>query len=302
MNASIAARPTATPKWTVDGWTGNSIDAAGVDWFVHTDSGWFDPVPVRQSLSDRPAGHGSYAQPNLRGSRVITLAGYAEAPDELAADAAIDEFNALLGDGLLHRLDVIEPVQSRSAWVQLGDTPLLTRTSPVEFDWQLSLVAPDPRKFSTDTQLASTLLANSGSGGVEWNGPDGAGVQWNGPDGSGLQFGTPGEAGVLVLDNQRGTAPADIVFRFTGPAVNPVLQRVDTGDAIAYGGTLLATDTLIIDTGSGAVRLGSINARPRLTRADLFRIPPRSSVSVVFNSDSTSGTSSLSAEWHTATW
>jgi hypothetical protein len=291
----------ALPTWTVDGWAGNTIDVYGVSWVVTKDAGWFGGLGVRRSDADKPASHGIYTTPPLRTSRVITLEGGCFATSPSASEAALDRINAVLSDGALKTLTVVGLTATRLAAVNLGSVQA-ERISPLAFDWQLSMVADDPRKLSSVASTNSVGLPSSGSGGVLWNGPAGStGTPWNGPAGStGVAWAATGTNGQMVLDNTAGTAPADVLFTITdsgGALANPKITRLDTGQALAYGTTLAQGDTLTLDTGSGAALLNGINRGALLTQADFFQIPPRATITVGFTAGSSDSTALLAAQW-----
>lgn len=287
-----------TPAWHVDGWSGNYIDDNGVDWFVHSDTGWFDGAEVRLFDSDKVAADGTWSFPSLGASRVITLTGYAQAPTPEAADVARNQINALCRRGHLHQLVVEEPVTSKTAMVKRAGGRATPHT-PTKFDFQLVLVAPDPLKYSADLVNASTRLAQDAPGGVQWDGPAGAtGVQWDGPaatSGVAYQSGD-GENGVMVLTNN-GSADAPIRFTVPGPVVIPSLIRTDTGQTLEWNSTVPAGSVLEINTGTGAVLLDGGNQRPLLSAADFFVIPPETSIEVAFRSSAPSPTVEVVAAW-----
>jgi hypothetical protein len=286
------------PAWHVDGWSGNYVDDNGVDWVIHEDRGWFEPVDDRLFDSDKPNGAGTYSAPSLDAARVITLTGYARAADPVSADRARNQFNALLKRGHLHQLVVEEPVVDKTAWVKRAGGNL-RNTRPNQFDFQLILMAPDPRKFSTVLHSDSTKLALDAPGGIQWDGPAGsAGVQWGGPAGvTGLLYQSgPGENGVIQITNA-GTGDAPIVFTVHGPVQTPTIIRTDTAETIKWGGTVADGSTLAIDTGAGSVLLDSGNQRPLLTQADFFTVPAESTIEVAFQSPQPSPTAELVAVW-----
>lgn len=278
------------PVWTVDGWTGNAVDDAGVTWFVRRDSGWFGPVGVRTSSTDRPAGDGTYTGRNLRASRVVVLEGFFQAPTTQTADDALDRFNSLLGDGELYELSVEENHRTLTAAVRLGDGTNIERVSPRRCEFQLSLIAPDPRKYGADRDV-TTGLATAASGGVLWNGTAGAtGVEWNGPAGAtGVRWQSgSGTSGIVTVTND-GNTVAPVVLTFTAGSsglVDPAVTDVAGNAVISYGGTIPAGSTLVIDTDSMSVLLDGANRGPLLTRADPITVPRQGSAQLLFTATS----------------
>lgn len=286
------------PVWHVDGWSGNVVDDNGVDWFVNQDSGWFDAADVRVFDEDKVNGDGTYSSPSLGSSRVITLAGYAQAPTPEAAEWARNQINALCRRGHLFPLLVEEPVIDKTAMVKRAGGRA-TPHKASKFDFQLILVAPDELKYSVALHTAGTGLALDAPGGVQWGGPTGTtGVRWGGPTGStGLVYQSgSGENGVVDLVNN-GTADAPITFSVVGPVVSPSITRTDTGESIDWPGTVPAGSVLEIHTGRGSVRLNGGNQRPLLTSADFFTVPAGSSIEVAFRSPTPSPTAQLVAVW-----
>lgn len=290
-----------TPTWTVDGWSGNYVDDAGVVWFVSEDAGWFAPVSDRTFDVDKPVDNGTYSSPNRDASRVITLTGWCRAPNAIAADQAWNQFNALCKRGHLFLLVVEENVVNKTAWVKRGGGNVVLK-SPTQFDFQLILVSPDPQKYSAASATASTNLAQDAPGGVQWGGSAGTtGVQWGGPAGTtGVKYQTgSGQTGVMELLNE-GTGDAPIRFTITGPVTTPSIVETGGGDEITYGGTVETGQTLTIDTGTGEVTLDGADRRSSLTSADFFTLPPNTPVDVAFRSPSPSPTAQLSAVWQHA--
>lgn len=289
------------PAWHVDGWSGNYIDDNGVDWVVNDDKGWFDPVGERVFDSDKPTGDGTYSAESFDTARVITLTGYARAPNAVAADNARNQFNALLKRGHLHQLVVEEPVTDKTAYVKRVDGNL-RNTRPNQFDFQLIMLAPDPQKYAATVSTVSTGLAQDAPGGIQWNGSAGStGIQWGGPTGStGVQYQTgSGVTGVMQLLNE-GTGDAPVRFVITGPVTTPSIVNTGTGETLTYGGTIATGQTLVIDTGTGEVTLDGADRRSFLTAVDFFLLPPGEITEVAYRSPSPSPTAQLSAIWQYA--
>lgn len=291
------------PVWHVDGWAGNTVDDDGTDWFTFQDDGWFSPVDVRNFDQDRPSQGGTYSSPNLDSARVVNLTTSVTALDRFLADKAVNQANALCRGGHLFELLVEEPVYDKVAMVKRASgSSNLTRLTPLKFEFQLILIAPEPRKFSATEYTDSTGVTSDAPGGILWNGPDGtSGLQWNGPAGStGLEYQSGvGTTGVMVLNNP-WSAPTPIRFAITGPITNPSVSDNTSGRTIAYGGDVAAGQTLLIDTGAGSVTLDGANRRPLLTRAEWFGIPKNGSVEVAFRSSAPAPSALATAFWRYA--
>lgn len=287
------------PTWSVDGWTGNTIDDSGTHWFARRDAGWFGPVGVRASSSDRPAGDGSYTGTNRRASRVITLEGFCQSLTTQLADDALHQFNALLADGELHQLVVEDNHRVLTALVRLADGTNIERITPRRSDWQLVLVAPDPRKYGSATRTSNTGLATAAPGGVPWNGAAGLGLPWNGTAGNtgvAWQSGV-GSSGVVTATNA-GNAAAPVTLIITAAAesvVNPRIVDIASQKVVAYTGTVPAGSVLVIDTDTGTVLLDGANRGP-LARVDPITVPRHGQAALEFTAASPAPSASLQVQ------
>lgn len=98
-------------------------------------------------------------------------------------------------------------------------------------------ITGDLAGFLTITYTAS-LLAN---GGVEW---DNYGAVW--------EEGGGGGGAIITVDSITNVSPT---IRITGPALNPILTNITTGQAIKYYGNILSSQTLVIDTNQKTAKL-----------------------------------------------
>lgn len=292
------------PTWNVDGLTFNTSDG-DVEWIVHNDEGWDNPPELRDSLTPRVVGHGSYESDSYLGPKLIVLDGLLRGSSRTAVERALRQL-ALVGGGLVSTPLVVAGYDLElTCNVKRAARPSTRRVSTTDVLWQLSLLAPDPRKYSTAYQVLTTGIATDAPGGVLWNGPAGStGTPWNGPAGvTGVvwQSGS-GTTGTVTLTNQ-GTASASIQFVITDTVesvVTPSIVDTSTGRTITYGGTITAGTSLAIDTGAGSVLLDGANRGPLLTRDEWFSIPPLSSIQVLFSSPSPAPNAQLLARWRDA--
>ncbi|RSM73448.1 hypothetical protein DMH04_41285 [Kibdelosporangium aridum] len=283
------------------------VDSDGVEWQGDAVDGWYNSPGRRLQQANRPVADGVYDSQDYSESRVIALEGLVSAPTRALSDAANDKFNALLTSGVLETLTVTEPSWTRQCAVKRAATkPQVNRVNNLEWVYQLQLVAPDPRKYSAALKTASTPLASPAPGGVQWNGSAGStGVQWNGPAGStGVVWQSAGgSTGVMTLSNA-WSAHTPILFVINGPVTNPRLTNLTSQQVLWWGGTVDTGQTLTIDTGSGAVRLGPTgmpgqNRKSQMVRTDFFKLGPSETVDVIFQAD-TFTASEASAQWRDA--
>lgn len=304
----ITPLATDVEVWTVDGIAFGSVIDDSLGSIVDEVTGWDEGTEPRSARTARPAGDGSYRGPNWKNERIITIAGWVDVADEIAALAVRDRIAAICSDPYSlypFRHTDARSGEDRFTLVELDGRPLAAAQfgeRPLRVDFSLQFAAVDNRKYDTQALTASTGLAKDAPGGIQWGGPAGStGVQWGGPAGStGLVYQTgSGATGTLLLTNP-GTAPAPIVFTVAGLVVTPSITVASDGRALEYGPTVPAGSVLEIDTGTGRVTLDGGNQRPNLTRADFFEIPPRSDLVVVFRSPTPSPGAELTAVWHPA--
>lgn len=285
------------PTWNLAGITFNTIDADGVEWIVDKDEGWDAAPGPRLSMADKAVGHGSYDGQSWLEPRTIVLSGRIIAPTRSLIDGALRRIAAIGGDGARSVLTVAEPDVTLTAEVRLAVRTDVLRQSTTLVAFQLSLVAPDPRKYGT-VHESSTGLASAAPGGVPWNGTTGTtGVEWNGPTGTtGVQWQSGvGVTGIVTaVNNGNFEASVELVITAGAESIsNPTVTDVTTQQVISYGGTIPVGSTLIIDTGPGSVLLDGADRGALLSRADWLTVPRQSARQFLFTSSSTSPTASL---------
>lgn len=228
--------------WTVDGWVGNAIDDAGIHWLVHTDEGWWDPPAPRLAHSARRFGHGSYRGHAYNESRVISLQGVMTAPTGRLADLAAQQFPAILGDGELHELVVTdETLTSMSCMVERAGQPKFSRINRAQAEFQLQVIAPDPRKHAATATPGEARLPQGTTGGLSAAAP---GVSAAAP---GVAAGSSTSIGSVAVANI-GTAPAAPVLELVGPLPAPMITVAETGVRLAYTEDIPAGRTVYINT------------------------------------------------------
>jgi hypothetical protein len=279
--------PLSLPVFTVDGWSGNVLDADGVEWWVTKEDGWSSGPDVRLSLPNRPQRDGGFDAESFRAVRVITLEGVAIAPDRERRERAKDRIAAVLADGsALAELTVAEHTVARRALVRLSAGTKVVDKGPHTFEFSLQVTAPDPLRHGVDVHTASCSLPRPGPG-----------VSF--PLGFPVHFGDPA-GGSLALTNA-GTALAWPVWTITGPCNQPVIRNDSTGARLAFGLRLLAGDTLTVDVAARTVLLGGSASRRSalLPRSTWFGIPPGNTV-IGFDALDPADTGTLTATWRDA--
>lgn len=260
-----------------------STDSNGCDWILTKETGWFASPAIKTARVDKPAARGTFRGNEFRGSRVMTLEGVLAAPNVATLRSAIRTLLGIFPDPRVqYPLTVVEESGlSQFANVVLDGEILTTPISATSVTFSVQLAAPDPRKFASVASTVSVPLASGGTGGVTY------------PVTYPVNYGTPGNSGSVTLTNA-GTADADPSFVFTGPLTTPSVIRADTGDTVTYNGTLLATDTLTVDSGTGAVLLGGVNRRALVSAVNWFPVPGNGSITVLFRSTNPADTGVMS--------
>ncbi|NUS16306.1 MAG: hypothetical protein HOY69_33735 [Streptomyces sp.] len=259
------------------------VDSAGVAWTVAPDGlkGWAGPA-IRTQYSDREADHGAWAGPTYLGARVITLTGTIIAPSLAALDAAAETLlsAAAITDTLL---TVGETVPKQAVVRRSGEVLLDYDTDRVA-KYSVLLTAPDPRRYSTTLQTASTGLPIS-AGGVTL------------PITLPLTITAGSSSGSLTLTNA-GTIGSRPKFTVLGPVpgFNLLTSYADgTVRQLAYTDTLNAGDTLVIDTDAHTAVLNGTVSRRRYLSGLWPEVPAGQTVTVTWNSGGTDPAALLTA-------
>lgn len=287
----MTGRPPGTvlqlPTFAVDGWTGNTADADGVEWWVTKEEGWASAPPLRLALVDRPERDGAFDAPAYRSPRVITLEGTAVAPDRIRKEQAKDRLAAVLADGTgLRPLVVTEPHLTRWALVRLSAETKIVDRKAGAFDFSLQLTAPDPLRYSAELRRQVCGLLRPG-GGLRF------------PLSFPLDFGE-GSFGGRLLPANTGTAPTWPRWRITGPCRDPVIANLRTGEELAFALTLRTGETLEVDTDARTVLLRGLASRRSalLPASRWFPLPPGTTPIVFRAAEFADGT--LTVEWREA--
>jgi len=293
-----------TPTWAIDGVTFNVADA-DVEWIIHEDEGWDNPPELKDSLSSRMIGAGSYDSVAYPGTRLIVLDGLLRGSSRTIVEKALRKLALVGGSGLATPLVRTDEELALQCMVKRAARPSTRRLSPTDVLFQLSLVAPDPRKYSAELHSTPAVgLGTPPTGGVLWDGPaGGTGLQWGGPaGGTGVIWqGAAGTPGIVTVTNA-GNEPAPLQFAITDSAEaipNPGIQNLSTGEVIAYSGVLPMGSLLEIDADpeAASVLVDGSNRGPSLSRAEFFTVPPETSIQILFTSTAPAPGASLVVRW-----
>lgn len=250
-----------------------ATDTNGVLWAYNpaATTGWYDGPPVRLNQTPIPRYAGAYRANSYRAARTIVITGWVNAPNKAAAQSARDAFMGLFTTGEQETLTVVDGAQTRTMQVELGDAPKATpHAGGIGFDFQLTLIAVDPRKYGIPIPAVTGLPSPSQTG-VVWGTPPGSGVgvSWGTPPGSGVgvSWGNLGSAGLVTVSNS-GTAESWPTHTIIGPITLPSVTD-GAGNVLAWTGPpLSSSDRLVIVTnplGPRSVTLNGGDQRASLT-------------------------------------
>ena len=150
------------------------VDSDGITWWHRSATGWRDGVPMRTNWIDRQTAPGAYDAPAYPDKRVIVLNGTVKAASHTARLQAMRKLGAIAADGSMISLRVADELGELEAMVRRSDKPTFTMTGSYWFDYSLQFTAPEPRLLDVVTRSISTQMAQSGTGGIQWNGPNAA--------------------------------------------------------------------------------------------------------------------------------
>lgn len=273
MSIGLAYRPgyvsQSNRRVEVDGWSAGSpgdIDAQGTVWLLQDITGWQDSAGVRVGITARPAEHGAFDGPSFLEPKVFTVKGAAYGASYAATKQARDIMTSVLGDPTLglQTLTVRTPgYRDMQLDVRRSDQ---AKTSPIgkdglTFSFALTVVAPDPLRYSTSATSQLVGLPAAGAGGLVF------------PLVFPLVFGS-GTAGGDTTVTNNGTIAVWPTLSVTGPVTGPVITNVTTGEVLAFDSAFAvpAGQTLTIATRERLVTLAGINRRDQLVTAEWFRI------------------------------
>lgn len=297
--------------WDLDGLSFNSgVDGNGYSFLVKSSKGWDSSLPPRPRLTDRPNGNGSYRASNYRGPRVVELDGIARAGSKLARESLMNALSGIcLDPKTLYQLTKTTRAHVLTLFTELADVvSVVPYPDGLSCSFNIQLVAADGRKYSNSLKSALAMLAQASVQGVQWDGPGPGitGTQWGGPGPAitGVVWQASSATGSTIgLDND-GTAATPVLFTITAPSSGtmptPTITRLDTGETIAYSGTMIPGDVLTINTGTGLALLNGQPVRGLFSRFELFEIAPHSATAAQFSAGGPADTATLLAQWSDA--
>lgn len=217
------------------------VDANGVGWALLKVDGW-DGAPTVGQVVQRGGDHGGIASPQWFGPRTPALTVFASCPSQAARDTARAMMQQAVDVNSLGVFQYDEPVPK---WAAVRRSGVLRESYPTLTDVQFSvlLVAPDPRKYGTQTK---TVVASATGVRLGVAAPLTAPIS--------LPAQPPLGAATVVNAGNFETRPT---VKITGPITGPALYCQTTGQTVSFSSLSLgASDVLVVDF---AQKLGYLN-------------------------------------------
>lgn len=211
-----------------------ATDEYGVEWFLEALVGWFDSPGSTGATEQRASDHGGWLSPAFYTPRVIGIEGTLLAGSWANASLALDRLMGAVPLTVPATMYVAESDdRTLQADVRQEGDPLVTRLD----GWarfSLSLLAPDPRRYSTELTTAQTGLPVT-TGGLSL------------PLTLPLTVGATVASGVLTVTNA-GNMSARPTFTVYGPSPAFSITHLGTGKTLRFADPIAAGRTLTIDT------------------------------------------------------
>jgi hypothetical protein len=288
--------PVLPYTWTLDGLAfGDGV----INRYLTQVRGWQGPPPPKMNKTPRVGADGDWLGGHYLGPRSIDVKGCWRPTSRADSQAAQDAISALCSGGTAETQYVLrrtEVGRDRWTYVVLDDAlePVVERSGLITFETQL--YSSDSRWFSAAQQTWGPIgLPSEAPGGVLYNGGTGTsgdGIQWNGGtgtsgDGVVYQSGSGGADGTVIVTNS-GDSPASVVITMTATGgtglTQPFASISGTGETVQYNSTLSPGTAIEIDTGTSGVKVGGVYVPGVLKRAQMFRIPAKSTRTISFGS------------------
>lgn len=270
--------------------TFGQVDADGVAWRFFTLDGWDSP-DLEEHAENKTGADGAWDADNYYAGRLLTIGGLIDAPDTATRDAALTRLGqAVPARGRLVSFTVNETVPKQVSVRRSGRLQMAPVTDRVA-QFNISLLAPDPRKY------APGLSAMSGSLGATASGAALPLV---------LPMALPGyDVGGAYFDvTNDGTYETPPLIRIVGPGSQLGIANLTTKQSLTYSFDLASGDALVIDVGAGTALLNGTAYRaptPGSAVTGRFMLPPGTSQMQFLGSRTDSAVSPLlTMTWQSA--
>lgn len=220
---SIAYTPAAgTPSQPVTISIGTGPDENGISWLWNKITGWDSADVQGGGVIPKSGDHGAWASPQYYAARQFTLVVTASAPTQALRDLARALFQQAIPVSDMCLLTYDEPVPKQVLMRRAGKvTENYLTLCDVQFT--AGLVAPDPRKYSTQPQIVTVNTSPATGGGVTM------------PITLPMTLPALPPGGSVAVTNA-GNFETRPLITITGPITSPALVNVTTGQQVSWSG------------------------------------------------------------------
>lgn len=161
------------PIWHLDWLTLDPYnpDPNGVTWILEDEVGFWDGATPRltsdtSALVEKVNKHGAMLGPNWMMERIITLKGKTFAPDQGTLSLAVTQLSSICSDpNQTYKLSCDSVLGQIYCNVRLdAQTQITPFALAPSFAWSIQLIAPDPRKYTTQTYTSTLQLPQASTG------------------------------------------------------------------------------------------------------------------------------------------
>lgn len=265
------------------------VDDRGVRIHLASIKGWHEPAGSTGQVAQRAAADGGWASQSFRKSRSIEIVLRLRGSNWAHVGASLGEVLAAIPLSLAD-LNVSDGLRFLQASVRQDGDPLLARRG-AGAEVSIPLVAPDPLRYATVEQSASTGLPQT-IGGVSL------------PLTLPLSIGATVSSGRIATTNE-GNAATPPTFEVAGPvSAGARITLVSSGASLFIPNEVPAGRTLVLDAATQTALLDG--TAPRLVTGVWFRLPgvsaanPAGEDEVAFTAPSFEPAARLTARWRSA--
>lgn len=237
---------------TIMGQPVQGIDRHGSKWTLRGEEGYWSSPEVRRTRVQKAQQDGAHPSTSVLDAHTFTFEGVIRADDNETLLRSKDDLLALayIGEGVLDWTDATGRYLQD---VEL-DGVIKTRLHGARvMEWQLTLTAPDPAKYSPDVLLTAVLHAKARAG-EGWQWPREYPTDWHEPTGE------EGISDRVALYNA-GNTPWWPRMRLQTTAATPRISCPETGEWIQYNGQLSEGQWLDIDCRQRTVLLNGVTSQ-----------------------------------------
>lgn len=242
-------------------------DMGGFVYDNDTLDAWYRQAEVELDANKRPNAHGTYdlGEVYLKEHKPV-ISGQYYGLSRQDALAQRDRLAAIFNEGRAVVMRVTDEIQATSRVVWLVDRDAPFRNDFVHFSFDLSFVAPDPRRYATGVSTTEGM-PSSGSG-LAWplgSSPTGLFFDWGEPGTLGqIAFTNAGQATTYPRIEVGGAGELSAGFRVT---------EIETGREIRVARQLLVGDVIVLDSRTGRATLNGGDVTGSLSSRQWFAVP-----------------------------